>query len=389
MVVFHFMDSYLELTETFMYNYILICSRKMERVFIITYWTQHTEQFPLPANVEFILLPAKPKGRKTLSGMYAHLYAKFTGCPLEYVPLRKKLIKYKRGLVHCHFGNRGIEFMKILEVMRMNKKFVVSFYGYDIGYLVHNEPGYVEQLQKLWETCSGVFAEGPFMLGRLEALGLPAKKSYLNPILIDTGLYPEKSLQSVERSNKTLNCLIVGRFVEKKGIHISLQAFGELKKQGYTNFYITLVGDGPMKENYLNIITAYELSDQVDFKGMLSHEKCKELLFDHDVLLHPSLESAAKDSEGGAPTIIIEAQCIGTMVIASFHADIPFVMGYHDLLCKENDEEDLIRVIRKYIDMPVDQRNSLIAQGRTIVKKQHTLDTGKYIENLQTVLAKN
>jgi len=369
-----------------MYNYILICSREMERVFIVTYWIQNMASFPLPANVEFILLPAKPAARKSLHGMGDYLYHKLTGCPTEYLPLRKKLFKYKDSLVHCHFGNRGIEFMKIRREMRVRKKFIVSFYGYDIDYLAHTEPGYVEQLQELWTSCSGVFCEGPFMLNRMKVLGLPSNKGYLNPIVIDTESYQKKIAQPSKEAKKISDYLIIGRFVEKKGIHLSLSALGKLKQNGYNDFRITIVGDGPMKDAYQGIIDEYNLNEQVNFTGMLSLKRCKELLVEHDVLLHPSLESATKDSEGGAPTIIIEAQCLGTLVISSFHADIPFVMGYHDLLCKENDENDLMRVIQKCIEMPSGDRDTLIEKGRSIVLKQHSFSSNRYLENLRCVL---
>src|SRR5262249_48922685 len=45
------------------------------------------------------------------------------------------------------------------------------------------------------------------------------------------------------------------------------------------------------------------------------------------------------DSEGGAPTILLEAQAIGTPIVATRHADIPHVApeGLGVRLCDEHD----------------------------------------------------
>ncbi len=160
--------------------------------------------------------------------------------PFRYAFLRKLLIENSNSIVHCHFGPNGIEFAKIIEGIRANNKFVVSFYGYDVGYSYSKHLNYAEPLQFLWKRCCGVFCEGPFMLRKLEKLGLPVQKEYLNPIVINTDLYPLRNIKDKTHDNGQINFLIIGRFVEKKGIHIALMAFGEMKKNGIDNFKITI-----------------------------------------------------------------------------------------------------------------------------------------------------
>ena len=45
-----------------------------------------------------------------------------------------------------------------------------------------------------------------------------------------------------------------------------------------------------------------------------------------DILLAPSVTAANGDGEGGAPTTILDAQALGTIVVGSTHADIPFLV---------------------------------------------------------------
>ena len=60
------------------------------------------------------------------------------------------------------------------------------------------------------------------------------------------------------------------------------------------------------------------------------------------MLAVPSRTTTDGDTEGGAPTILMEAQASGLPVISTHHADIPFVVApeYHRFLAAENCVED-------------------------------------------------
>jgi colanic acid/amylovoran biosynthesis glycosyltransferase len=63
------------------------------------------------------------------------------------------------------------------------------------------------------------------------------------------------------------------------------------------------------------------------------------------VLIHPSATAADGDSEGGAPTILLEAQAIGTPIVSTRHADIPYIApeGPGVYLSDEHDIDGLAR----------------------------------------------
>ena len=65
------------------------------------------------------------------------------------------------------------------------------------------------------------------------------------------------------------------------------------------------------------------------------------------VLIHPSVTATDGDSEGGAPTILLEAQAIGTPIVTTRHADIPHVVpgGPGVWLCDEHDVDALGRAL--------------------------------------------
>jgi colanic acid/amylovoran biosynthesis glycosyltransferase len=68
-----------------------------------------------------------------------------------------------------------------------------------------------------------------------------------------------------------------------------------------------------------------------------------------DLFLAPSVTASNGDSEGGAPTTILDAQAVGTIIVASSHADIPFLVddGRTGFLVEEGNANALSEGIRR------------------------------------------
>jgi len=168
----------------------------------------------------------------------------------------------------------------------------------------------------------------------------------------------------------TVKFLFVGRFQEKKVLHLFLDAIAQLKNK-IGDFSIDIVGAGPMQAAYEQLIAKNDLQPFIKWRGMLPHEQIIGMMKDNDFLVHPSLTATDGDSEGGAPTIVIEAQAVGLPIITSTHADIPFIMGYHDFLAKENDLSSLVEAIEKIVKCADMERYAKM--GRQKVCEMHDL----------------
>ena len=81
------------------------------------------------------------------------------------------------------------------------------------------------------------------------------------------------------------------------------------------------------------------LDGSVEFTGMKPHADVIRHLATAAAFIHPSVTAGDGDSEGGAPTILLEAQAIGTPIVTTRHADIPHVVpaGPGVWLCAEHD----------------------------------------------------
>jgi colanic acid/amylovoran biosynthesis glycosyltransferase len=82
-------------------------------------------------------------------------------------------------------------------------------------------------------------------------------------------------------------------------------------------------------------------------------------------LFNPSQWSEDGDCEGGAPVILLDAQARGLPVIATQHADIPFVVQ-HDVsgfLVPERDVNALKDAIIRFSQLAPPERETLGAGG--------------------------
>jgi colanic acid/amylovoran biosynthesis glycosyltransferase len=196
---------------------------------------------------------------------------------------------------------------------------VASFYGFDAtsDRLLRR---WRRQYEELFARGQAFVAEGPAMGRRLEALGAPASRVHILPLLADVdGLNWRPP-----RESGPIRVIMAGRFVEKKGFVLGVEAFASALRGADAT--LTLMGDGPECQALHRAVERTGISDQVRFLPFNSRQGYRQLLANSDILLQPSRTASNGDCEGGAPTVLLDAQAIGVIVVGSDHADIPYVV---------------------------------------------------------------
>jgi colanic acid/amylovoran biosynthesis glycosyltransferase len=219
----------------------------------------------------------------------------------------------------------------------------------------------------------------------IRKLGCPASKVMVHRIGIDLDRIP--SVERVVKRGERLRFLIIGAFRQKKGIPLALQALGRLKKD-FDHFDITIIGDAIQpdeveeKRKIVNTLGEMDLMSRTRMLGFQSYENTLRSLYDHHVLISPSITADDGDTEGGAPVTILEAAASGMPVISTRHCDIPNVLGRPnvELLADENDVTGLVKSIKRLLDM---QWHGLVVQNRRFIEKHHHPYTlSSQLENL-------
>ena len=289
--------------------------------------------------------------------------------PFRYGSLKLAAELFKRegvALIHAHFGTWGAYATPLKRNLRV--PMVVTFYGQDMS-LLPKRTMWRNRFQKLWKKIDLFLVEGPHMMAELIKLGAPREKVALQRIGVPVSKIRFR-IPKIKSDPHT--ALWAGRMVEKKGLMDALKALELLKREGI-KIQLRIIGDGPERKKAQGFVKEKESEEDVTFLGFLDYETYLAELEQADFLIAPSRTSSKGETEGGAPTTILEAQARGLPVVATRHADIPFVLpeGY-PYLAHEADPRDLARVIKLLLD---DQKRwlQIARKNRKHVKRFHDL----------------
>ena len=280
--------------------------------------------------------------------------------------LRKIILKTKPSVIHAHYGPWGCFILPLRKIT--NIPLVITFYGYDIS-LPSRRKIWIKRYRKLFKLADLILAEGPFMKESLVCLGCPPQKIAIQKIGIDF-----LKLKTQNSKLKTQNITFAGHFTLKKGIMDALTAVSLLRKE-FTNFTFTLIGDGPLLLQVKEFISENKMNLYTKLRGFLHHDKYIEELRKATIFLHPSHTAPDGETEGGAPTTILEAQALELPVVSTTHADIPNITlpQKSALLSNEHDIEGLCNSLKFLLKNP-EKAQEMGKLGREYVLKNHRIE---------------
>jgi len=174
--------------------------------------------------------------------------------------------------------------------------------------------------------------------------------------------------------------LAVGRLVEKKGLHVLVDAVSRL----HFAWRLRIVGEGPERDRLAAQVQAAGIADRVTFCGALTHDALPLEYERADVVVVPSICDATGDRDG-LPNVVLEAMAAGAAIVASDTGAIASAVHDADsgVLVRAGDAHALARALDALARDP-DRRRQLGAAARTVVERQ--FDEGRCTERLSAVL---
>lgn len=145
---------------------------------------------------------------------------------------------------------------------------------------------------------------------------------------------------SGDQASRHIRIGYCGSLSEEKGILDLLDAFSKVAST--TRAQLFLAGDGPLKA------TVTSLGASVHYVGRLTPEATASFMNTVDILVVPSRTTPHWKEQFGR--VIIEAMACGTVVLGSDSGEIPDVISDRERIFREQDPEDLARVLRHWID---------------------------------------
>jgi colanic acid/amylovoran biosynthesis glycosyltransferase len=352
----HTVPEYLPRSATFIYT-----TLRFQRTFrpvILARRTSNLAEFPI-GDVQ-ALAPEAPAYRRVLRALHA-VSAGFRSTYQHRIAAEAR--RYGCVVLHAHFGWSGPA--TVAAGRRVNLPVVTTFYGRDVS-----EP---ERGRRSRQPYKRLFAdgmlfvcEGPAMAAHLTRIGCPREKIRIVKIGIDLTQFPFAPRQRT----RPLILLQTGRLVEKKGTDLAIRAFASARQQlGPTELWV--VGDGPLRSELEALAESLGVEQSVRFLGMVSHAQYQEVIRRAHVCLQPSRTASDGDTEGGAPTVLLEMQASGVPVLASRHADIPSVVPDADELVEENDVDGLTEALVRLATLPAAEWRVRVERGRALMEREH------------------
>jgi len=143
----------------------------------------------------------------------------------------------------------------------------------------------------------------------------------------------------------TRNILFVGRFEPRKGVLELLKAYRTLRKNGYENTRLLLVGGGPQEREARRYIATRRLQG-VHFLGRVSDDEKDQLFRTCDVYVSPA---TGRESFG---IVLLEAMAAGAPIVASdIHGYKGVVRrGREALLVPPKDSDAIATAVGRLLD---------------------------------------
>jgi colanic acid/amylovoran biosynthesis glycosyltransferase len=346
----HIRDIYLGLSETFIYQY--LSHLGVYRPIVLTRCPKNTELFPFDA----IYSAAHGRESQRIWRMWHEFWRLLTTqvgiIPSAYDLGRTYFERITRQekveLLHAHFGSEGVRSLPLKR--KLDIPLVTTFYGFDMS-ILPRRPLWRKHYRRLFAKGDLFLVEGNHMKQELVQLGCPPGKIRLLHIAVDMSKlsYNERRLGQGE---KTV-LLFCGRFTEKKGLIYALEAVHKVCRD-LPNIEFRIIGGGRQEKQIRQFITQNELESFVVLLGYQPYSVFAQELQKAHIFIQPSVTARSGDTEGGAPTTLIEAQATGLPVLASHHADIPEVVldGQSGYLVAERDVDALAEKLHYLVTHP-------------------------------------
>ncbi len=310
-------------------------------------------------------LPIQPPQKFSWRWLRSGLRRRFAGRYLS--PCEDILLRRRVRLMHAHFGPRGWEAIQLRGSLLL--PIITSFYGYDVSRYAQEEE-WLRRYGELFREGSLFLVEGEFMKSCLAQLGASEGKIRIQRVAVDLDELPFGA-RSPKKTNEPVVFFFCGRFVEKKGLRYALEALAIASRRN-CKLEFRIVGDGVLKPQLEAFVRENSLERIVRFLGEMNHAQYLQAMNEADIYLHHSVTAADGNSEGGAPTTILEAQAMGLPVISTLHADIPNVVvpGKSALLSPERDCEAMAEHIVQ-LCRDQDRWQEMGRIGRSFIEKYH------------------
>lgn len=227
---------------------------------------------------------------------------------------------------------------------------VSTFFGVELSWMTSQLPFLAPVLRRVVRGSDAVTVISSFTGDRLRRL-VPGA----DPSVIPFGAAiepPATALPPARAPGTPLELLFVGRLVERKGVHVLLDALAGVGGAPPTR--LTIVGDGPERGALEARAASLGVAKRVEFTGFVPADELQVRFAACDAFVLPAVTDAKGDTEG-LGVVLLEAMGYARPVIASAAGGIVDIVrdSQNGLLVPPGDAAALAGAIRALGDDPL------------------------------------
>jgi colanic acid/amylovoran biosynthesis glycosyltransferase len=309
--------------------------------------------------------PALTAWRADPNGKARAIWRRMTGRDIDPFVVRRLRRRAPR-ILHSHFGYVAVGDIHLQRAL--GSAWVIGFYGADV-YALGRLDDWRRRYEEIFTACARVLALGPVMAEHLAALGCPADRIVVHPLGVDIADLHETPRRRAR--GEPLRVLFAGTFREKKGLRYALEGIAAARAAGaeielhLVGEAVNKAGDRETEVDALGLIERLGLTKSIVRYPFVAFRELLAIALRSHVFLAPSVTAADGDSEG-TPFVLQQMMATGMPVIATRHADIPYLFGEHrSLLVAERDSEAIAKRLVEY-----DRSPDLLAEHGRMLRRQ-------------------
>ncbi len=284
--------------------------------------------------------------------------------------IKKIIHKLKPDIIHSFYATS----YGLLGALTFRSPFFVSVWGMDITDSP-NQPIIRSLVKFVLARTRVIFSTSNFLAGATQPFMSRDARLSVVPFGIDPDVFNPSEPKRVQSSRDPVIIGSTKSFEEKYGLSVLIDAFSILANRSYS-IKLVLVGSGSLKSALEQKIKAMGLSDKVEFRPAVSHDKIPSVLESFDIYVMPSISES--ETFGVAA---LEASAMAVPVVGSRIGGIPEVIddGLSGYLVEPDNVDDLTHALEKLVKNP-ELRQRLGSGGRKLALQRYA-----WSENIQSV----
>ena len=273
---------------------------------------------------------------------------------------------YRFDVLHCQFGELGIEVAALKNCGVLDGRLITSFRGADATIEAHRQ---LTVYTELFRTGDCFLAVSGSIREKLLELGCPADKIRILRSGVDLSAFDYRGPRG---PHMPVRLVSIGRLAPTKGIEYALDAIRRLLDEGVALEY-RIAGDGPRRQELEDKAARLGLESVVAFEGAVDRDRVVRILRDSDILIAPSVIAESGQTEG-VPNVLKEAMACGVPAIGTRVGGVAELIehGTNGFLVPQKDADAIADCIRTILDQQ-DSLPEILSRARESIERDYDL----------------